>query len=207
MTKPGSGRRPRALSAEERRLWEEVARFITPLKGQPRPVIPTPPAVKVVPAKGVPVPQPSLKLLPRPQPKSPSRPSASPVAPPQRPVSPPVSPPVLERRLRLALRRGSTGVDAVLDLHGMRQAEAHAALHGFLLRAGRAGHRLVLVVTGKGPEGANAFSERGVLRRSVPRWLALPEMRRLVVGVEEAGRRHGGTGALYVRLRRPEARG
>jgi DNA-nicking Smr family endonuclease len=44
--------------------------------------------------------------------------------------------------------------------------------------------------------------ERGVLRRQVPLWLALPDLRSLVVGFEEAHVAHGGEGALYVRLRR-----
>ncbi|HEX5866107.1 MAG TPA: Smr/MutS family protein, partial [Beijerinckiaceae bacterium] len=46
------------------------------------------------------------------------------------------------------------------------------------------------------------FEERGVLRRVVPHWLRLPDLRPLVVGFEEAAVRHGGAGALYVRLRR-----
>ncbi len=44
-----------------------------------------------------------------------------------------------------------------------------------------------------------AESERGVLRRQVPQWLALPEFRTMVVGFEEAHIGHGGEGALYVR--------
>jgi DNA-nicking Smr family endonuclease len=37
----------------------------------------------------------------------------------------------------------------------------------------------------------------------VPQWLALPDLRAVVLGFEEAGPRQGGGGALYVRLRRP----
>lgn len=59
--------------------------------------------------------------------------------------------------------------------------------------------RLVLVITGKGARGEG---ERGVLKRQVPHWLALPEFRTLVVGFENAHITHGGEGALYVRLRR-----
>jgi DNA-nicking Smr family endonuclease len=36
----------------------------------------------------------------------------------------------------------------------------------------------------------------------VPHWLRLAELRPLVLGFEEAEQRHGGSGALYVRLRR-----
>ena len=45
-------------------------------------------------------------------------------------------------------------------------------------------------------------SERGVLRRQVPQWLNQPEFRNVVVSFEEAHIGHGGTGALYVRIRR-----
>ena len=46
--------------------------------------------------------------------------------------------------------------------------------------------------------------ERGVLRRLTPQWLREPDLRSVVLGFEEAGRAHGGSGALYVRLRRPQ---
>ncbi len=112
----------------------------------------------------------------------------------------------LERKLKQKLSRGKMAADAAIDLHGFRQAEAYAALLRFLHRARRDGARVVLVVTGKGGRHADGFDmaggEIGVLKRSVPLWLALPEFRALVVGCEEAGRPHGGAGALYVRLRR-----
>ncbi|SFL40813.1 Smr/MutS family protein [Methylorubrum salsuginis] len=122
--------------------------------------------------------------------------------PPARPPAPP--PPGLERKERRGLERGTLAIEARIDLHGLYQAEAHAALVGFLMRSRSAGHARVLVVTGKGGEGFSdsGFSERGVLRRSVPHWLRGPELRGLVLGFEEAARHHGGAGALYVRLRR-----
>jgi DNA-nicking Smr family endonuclease len=64
---------------------------------------------------------------------------------------------------------------------------------------------VVLVVTGKGANKVRADAghgyEGGVLRRTVPHWLAAPELRHIVLGFEEAGQGHGGSGALYVRLR------
>jgi DNA-nicking Smr family endonuclease len=56
------------------------------------------------------------------------------------------------------------------------------------------------VITGKGKRESEGG--RGVLKRQVPQWLALPEFRALVVGFEDAHLTHGGEGALYVRLRR-----
>ena len=81
----------------------------------------------------------------------------------------------------------------------MRQERAHASLLGFLRRAQLRGDRVLLVITGKGREAGEG---RGVLRQTVPLWFAAPEFRTLVAGYEPAGRRHGGEGALYVRLRR-----
>jgi DNA-nicking Smr family endonuclease len=81
----------------------------------------------------------------------------------------------------------------------MRQERAFAALFSFLRHAQQRGQKIVLVITGRGREGDEG---RGVLRATVPAWLARPDFRDLVAGVEEAGRRHGGAGALYVRLRR-----
>ena len=122
-----------------------------------------------------------------------SRPGATP---------PPLAP--LDRKTRAALRRGTQAVDGVIDLHGLRQAEAQQALVAFLHRSQRAGRKLVLVITGKGAASSGEpFQERGVLRRVVPHWLRLPELRRVVVGFEQAAAQHGGPGALYVRLRRP----
>ena len=97
----------------------------------------------------------------------------------------------------------------------MRQSEAHSALRVFLFRSVAKGHRMVLVITGKGraqssPTDSGRFgpfvhegaSDRGVLRRNVPLWLAEPDLRAIVVGHIPAHIRHGGDGALYVQLRR-----
>jgi DNA-nicking Smr family endonuclease len=112
-----------------------------------------------------------------------------------------------DRRLRQRVARGQATIDARLDLHGMTQTQAHAALLRFVAKAQAHGATLVLVVTGKGA-GAGmgaagiAATERGVLRRQVPLWLSLPEFRRFVVSFEQAHGSHGGEGALYLRLRR-----
>ena len=182
-------RRRGALTSEERRLWAQVARSVTPLKGRALDAEPVP------------------ELPQRPEPTdagSPGRRLPSP--PPREPGLPPIAP--LERRTVAALRRGRQGIDAVIDLHGLRQAEAHQALRAFLHRSQGAGLKIVLVITGKGGAGADdaPFGERGVLRRVVPHWLRLPDLRPLVLGFEEAAAHHGGSGALYVRLRRSNRR-
>jgi DNA-nicking Smr family endonuclease len=180
LSAPSRGRRH--LSEEERTLWETVARQVKPLRKKPRlgktaVSMPEPAGAKSV---ASPRPVPSISA-PRP-----SKPAVPPLAP-------------LGRRERARLSKGHSEIDARLDLHGMTQTRAHRALLGFLQRAHHDGLTFVLVITGKGVAGG---AERGVLRRQVPQWLALPEFRTLVVGFEEAHIGHGGEGALYVRIRR-----
>jgi DNA-nicking Smr family endonuclease len=182
------GRR-RPLTADERRLWAEVARSIAPMPGRALPALepePAPPA-----------------SLPSPEPPKPT--AISRAKTPARPALPPLAP--IEPKTVRALSRGRAKAESVIDLHGLTQAEAHSALLRFLRRAQANGYRLVLVVTGKGrPEDALRPGDRGILRRVVPHWLALPEARHIVLGWDEAGPRQGGAGALYVRLRRPGLR-
>ena len=105
------------------------------------------------------------------------------------------------------LRRGLIEPDARIDLHGMTQQLAHRNLSGWLIAAHRRGHRLVLVITGKGNprNDENApwmMSSHGVLKQMVPRWLNEPELAALIANISPAHPRHGGDGALYVYLRK-----
>lgn len=178
------------MSEADIALWRQVARSVKPLPGR-APVEPDP----VAPPGPPPATETAALLLAVAAKPAPAKPSAPPLAP-------------LERRLRTQLRRGQQTFEAVIDLHGMRQDEAHLALRAFLRREQGRGTKLALIVTGKGAPGAALFGqtlfgeERGVLRRMVPHWLRLPDLRPLVLGFEEAEQRHGGAGALYVRLRR-----
>jgi DNA-nicking Smr family endonuclease len=110
----------------------------------------------------------------------------------------------IDRRLLADLSRGKHRPDARLDLHGMTASEAHGALNRFVLDAAASGKRLLLVITGKGRESGDhpAIGRQGVLRREVPHWLGLPPLAATVLHVTEAHRRHGGSGAFYVFLRR-----
>jgi len=186
--------RRRQLSDEEEALWTGFTRSITPL----RPAKAAKPAAKTG-AKSSAAPSAASAPLP-----SPARPRAVAPrkAPPPAPPAPPLAP--LGRRLKQRVARGREPIDARIDLHGMTQHEAHAALLRFLHRAQANGAKTALVVTGKGKSAAHrdAAHERGVLKRQVPLWLALPEFRPLIVGFDDAHVGHGGEGALYVRLRR-----
>lgn len=194
-------RRPRDLEPSDRDLWRKVTETVTPLKGQSRknttetPAAPDP----VEAAASEPVSKEKL-LGSTAQPHTP-RGSKSP---------PPKAPPLaaLDRKLTRRIGRGARPVDAVIDLHGLTQREAHDRLLSFLQGARARGHRLILVVTGKGRSGEEADwweeGRRGVLRRAVPDWLSTPPFRILVVGYEQAHIRKGGEGAIYVQIRRKD---
>ncbi len=110
----------------------------------------------------------------------------------------------MDRRRFDNLRRGRLEPEARIDLHGMTTGRAHAALTGFILRAHAEDLRLVLVITGKGRADDTPLSHRrhGILRHSVPHWLAGPPLNARVLQVAGAHQRHGGAGAFYVYLRR-----
>jgi DNA-nicking Smr family endonuclease len=181
--------RLRRLSDEEIDLWIAVAKSVARREGAKLPS-----ARKIEPPVEAPARAAELdkRRIHSPPPKKPAPP-------------PPLAP--LERRLKKQLARGRSAIDQSIDLHGMTQAQAHQALRGFLVYAQSRGDRLVLVVTGKGAPKTRMFEthdfdEAGVLRRLVPHWLHAADLRTIVLGFEEAGRAHGGSGALYVRLRR-----
>jgi DNA-nicking Smr family endonuclease len=137
----------------------------------------------------------------------------TPVLPP--PARTPRAPPELadfDRRKARKIARGGQQIDARIDLHGLRSGEAQDILTGFLLRCHGNGCKTVLVITGKGridrdpyyePFDLFAAPDRGVLKTSVPRWLAEPELRAIVASYTTAAQKHGGEGALYVQLRSP----
>jgi DNA-nicking Smr family endonuclease len=179
----GKQLRSRRLAQHEAELWEHVTRHVRPLR-------PGSAALKTAatiskPAKGSPA-----AALAQPAPAKPHVSTLKPLV-------------QVEARLLRRLSRGQGHPEAKIDLHGMRQAEAHSALRNFIHRAHADGLRMVLVVTGKGAgETGNLHGdERGVLRRSLPHWLSASDLRSAVLGFEEAARRHGGEGAFYVQLR------
>jgi DNA-nicking Smr family endonuclease len=102
----------------------------------------------------------------------------------------------IDRATAERLKRGRYPVEAILDLHGMTQERAHRALAGFVAASRAAGQRCVLLITGHGRMSG------GVLKAAVPRWLDEPELRRPVLAIAPAQPRDGGSGALYVLLRR-----
>ena len=193
-------KRPRHLSAEEKALWEMVAKRTEPLEK---------PAAKLIhvaakkpkanPSVSKPRPIPAFNIGGAVDHRSdhdllPSLGQQMRAAPVQ-----------MDQKAFGRLRRGKLKPEARIDLHGMTIAQAHPALTGFILRSAGAGHRLVLVITGKGKQrddGGPIPTRFGVLRHQVPQWLAMAPLGGLVMQVTESHIRHGGQGAYYVYLRR-----
>ncbi len=118
----------------------------------------------------------------------------------------------LDRRQQQRLLRGRVDIDARIDLHGETVESARMKLWQFLSNSAAQGCRTVLVITGKGTSQFTRHtlhgrgyhesdSRNGRLRSALPDWLHEPEFRTLVSGFQPAHPKHGGGGAVYVKLR------
>lgn len=93
------------------------------------------------------------------------------------------------------IKTGQARPTARIDLHGSTREQAKSKLERFVVSAAGEGHRLVLVITGKGAEG------QGVIRRNLPYWLSSPPLAECVIAYCHAQPKDGGSGAFYVNLR------
>lgn len=189
----------RRLSAEERDLWKRVTETATPLrpKTSTKAIVPV---EKPKPARNAPVPVPPFMIGAKASgPKTKADTAGSIEAQVAR------APVKMDHKKFAQLKKGKLKIDARLDLHGMTLADAHPALISFILSSHAAGHRLVLVITGKG-KGTDDRGpipiRRGILRHQVPHWLGMAPLSPVVLQVVQAHHKHGGTGAYYVYLKR-----
>jgi DNA-nicking Smr family endonuclease len=164
------------LTAEESADWAEFATKVQPLAGRVAPGRRVPPAVV---APGL---------------------HRSPEAKPRRVPAPPLAigaaPGGLDTATWTRLRRGKLSPMRTLDLHGRTAQQAFHALRAFLASAHADRVRCVEVITGRGAAGGG-----GLLRRELPLWLNLPELRPLVLA---ASHPHAANeGAVRLLLRKP----
>lgn len=182
-------REPGKDTAKDRDLWRAAMRDVRPLARR-KPVPPTSTPVQSAPKKAHLAPAGAARAGP----PAPARPAAD------------VSAPDIshgraagfDRRSAERLRRGRLPIEGRLDLHGSTQAMAAERLVEFIAGAATAGKRCVLVITGKGLGQGGG----GVLRDQVPRWLNQPPNRGRILAFDYAQPRDGGSGALYVLLKR-----
>ena len=177
----------RRLNPEERALWEKVVASVKPLH------------------RSVPAPAAPVSAPPEP-PAAPARRAASPrsqpVASPSKARERPVPGTTLDGGWDKRLARGLVQPDATVDLHGHNLATAYDLLDRRLDRAVVSGARLLLLVTGKPPTDDRRPVGRGAIRAAVGDWLAASRHAGDIAAVRNAHPRHGGSGALYIVLRR-----
>ena len=183
------------MSSVERALWRAAIRDVEPLPGHALPPEPAPAAVE-------PVAEPAAPAKQAPPPRG--RPLPVPA---ELPVLTYARTPGLDRRTSERLKRGQLPIEARLDLHGMTQDEARRSLDGFITHAYDRGLRAVLIITGKGLKPRARDAEPwdpvpGVLKHQTPRWLNEAPNRARVLAFTAAQPRDGGSGALYVLIRR-----
>ena len=187
------------LKGEDARLWALVTATVRP-REIPRTTAKPEPEIETVQVKGMA--QPMVAEKPKPVPLTPFK-----IGDAIKPVSgfklsfdnPKFEPDPIEPRRKRRLSRERDPIEARLDLHGLNSIAAEARLKAFVQQAYASDYRAVLVITGKG------LAENGILKRNAPEWLADPALGHIVAGISQAHARHGGTGALYVALKRRTA--
>lgn len=100
----------------------------------------------------------------------------------------------LQHTVLRKLKRGQYRMDDELDLHGYTRAEARQTLVAFLQYARQQGYQCVRIIHGKGRSDTGP-----VLKAAMNKWL---RQRSEVLAFSSARPEHGGTGALYVLLRK-----
>ena len=194
----------RRLSAEERALWARVMATVKPMPG--REVVAEPKPKKPLPFRGGVggrgVPQAGRQVAsPHPNP-SPEGEGLKKAKTPPAPTPTPGT--TLDGSWDKRLSRGMVQPDATVDLHGHTLNSAYAMLDDALGRSIACGDRVILLITGKPPRpDSERPHARGAIRAAVGDWLHSSRHADAIAAVRGANPRHGGSGALYIVLRRP----
>lgn len=103
------------------------------------------------------------------------------------------------------VKRCDYKVEGTLDLHGKTESAAYEAVHNFIKQSYLQNKRCVLIITGKGlsqNQTDDIFSEKGKLKDRTPIWLNSEQLRPLILGFVHPIEKLGGSGALYIILRK-----
>jgi DNA-nicking Smr family endonuclease len=104
-----------------------------------------------------------------------------------------------DQKLMQKIKKGQFPVQDYVDLHGLTKQEAEIRMRDFLLQSHRFGLRCVLVVHGR---GLNSQDNIPVLKERLPIWLNRSPVKRFVLAFSTAMPYDGGTGAIYILLRK-----
>ncbi len=110
----------------------------------------------------------------------------------------------IDKQTLKRFKREEFGVEASLDLHGFTLNKAFSAVQNFVRTAYLQNKRAILIVTGKGlpHKEQDIFEVKGALKQSVPQWLRSDELRPMILTFIHPSPKLGGSGALYILLRR-----
>ncbi|MBC9030982.1 Smr/MutS family protein [Sphingomonas sp. JC676] len=190
--------RGRKLAPEEAALWQRVIATVTPLVRAKAAPVGKPAVAAQVEEQAAPVPPPAKPAAPR-LPKHPVQRI------PPAPVRKEASENTLDGSWDRRLSRGLVSPESSIDLHGHNLASAYDRLDFGLAQAVARGDRVLLLITGKPPRPESERPHaRGAIRAAVGDWLASSRHADRIAAVRAAHPRHGGTGALYIVLRRPK---
>lgn len=186
----------RTLAPDEAALWKRVIATVTPLAKAP---VSTP-----LPSKEVTVGTSGKAAIPAPAARVPVEAKAARTHARPLPASRDESANTLDGSWDRRLSRGLISPESSIDLHGHNLASAYDRLDYGLEQAIRRGDRVLLLITGKPPRPESERPHaRGAIRAAVGDWLASSRHADRIAAVRSAHPRHGGSGALYIILRRP----
>ncbi|CAD7337925.1 Smr/MutS family protein [Sphingomonadales bacterium 56] len=172
----------RHLSSDEQAIWNTLTQSVRPLRPRPRPEALTERPVAISTGRSV------TPLSPRPVDAPSARAPAT----------------MLDTSWERRIRSGTLTPDMTVDLHGHSLSSAHARLNQALSSALARDHRVLLIITGKPPKlsASSQQSRRGAIRGEIGHWLETSAYADRIASVRQAHPRHGGTGAIYIILRR-----
>ena len=110
----------------------------------------------------------------------------------------------LESLILQKLRSGQYSPEAHLDLHGLNAHQAFDALLAFVRHSWHRGMRTLLLIPGRGKNSPDGVA---VLRERVQSWLTQDPLKRVILAFCTAKPVDGGSGSLYVLLRKYKKKG
>jgi DNA-nicking Smr family endonuclease len=105
----------------------------------------------------------------------------------------------IDRGTDRKLKGGRIRIDMRIDFHGMSLDRALDSLIHSITYAYEHGFRCILVVTGK---GHNTKLDGISIKSQMGKWLRIPTLSSKIIKYVDAIPRHGGTGALYILLKK-----
>lgn len=102
---------------------------------------------------------------------------------------------LLDSKTKKQINNKKAVFDAIIDLHGKTEVQAHKIIKNFIINNYLNNIRNIIIVTGKG------VNNQGKLKLKTPLWLKSEELSKYIVGFTSMPNNKGGDGALFVKLK------